>query len=401
MTLPAVVDTLRAQLEASEEYRWIDPQDRASISQSMLAAFDEVSFEASFQEQGRERIRRSIPLFAGPTRNVRLTTIEQASLVLFDPQESDRVQLALGLSFPPQLWPSASISTESMSERFDPYLNRPFRSAHRYKHALRVVRGSLEELGLESIEQLARVIAYGEKWTDGAATWKSGNLDDPWSTDPSHESMITLRVQGDRAAEEHGLRWPSISMRTLWSRSILTIEQGPFDHVVFELRYDEAPNIEPLPFEASTVPKGIPADLLASLLRGGAMYPDGLAALRNEPLTPYTALLTCLFEPAETTTYAMLRDMLRDDELREPALALANHLGARSLLYELECETKDESLRQRLIEATTLQPNPSSDEGDEGDDFDEDDDEDDYDADDIDEDNDWNDDDLEDEEEGQ
>lgn len=385
MTLPSYAEKLRADLEREDtRFRWIDPEARAGVTHALAEGFDEFQFESDFQERGQARIARSVPLFHGPSRTVRLTSEARVSTLLFDPEAPDKVWLALGPNLPPQMWVEAEPTVEGLRRDLGAYLDRPFTSSHRLTRSLRISRGALEDLGLENIDHFANVIAHGEKWMDGAATWKSGCTDDPWPDDTSHASMIQLRVMSDRANEHHAQRRPSISMRTLWSRSVLTIEQGPFDHMVFELRYDDAPKTTQRALDDDRVPDCIPVDLLASLLRGSSVMPATFAELKRGTLTPFVGLLACLLEPAETSTFELLRTMVRDPELREPALSLASSIGARGVLYELECETTDESLRARLAEENTLRPAETND--DDAGEYDDEDDDDDDDFDDEDDD---------------
>jgi hypothetical protein len=362
MSLPPFADRFRAEIEREPtQFRWVDPDERSGLTKALSEGFDEFQFEDGFQGEGLARIARSVPLFHGPSRKVRLTTEERTSTLLFDPESPEKLWLALGPNLPPQMWIEAEPTLDGLKRDLGAYLDRPHTSAHRLTRSLRISRGALEDLGLESIDHFANVIAHREKWTDGVAVWKSGCSDDPWPEDTTHESMIHLRVTSDRAMEQHAQRRPSISMRTLWSRSVLTVELGPWEHIVFELRYDEAPKPSRRTLDDETIPDGIPVDLLASLLRGSSVMPKGLAELKKGPLTPFIGLLACLLEPAETSTVELLRTMVRDPELREPAIALANSIGARGLLYELECETNDDALRSRLADENTLRPAESND----------------------------------------
>jgi len=380
MNLPAFFDQLRADVErADPRFQWIDPADRQAITEALAGAFDENPFSEDFQTQGAARIRRSIPLFRGPARPVRLTQLTRPSTLLFDPEMPGKLLLALGANLPPQLWPEADASAEGLRRDLAPYLDRPFRSAHRMDRCVRVVCGTLDDLGLDSIDTLARIIANSEGWTDGAATWSNASIEDPWPDDPASASMITLHLARERAAEEFSNRRRAISMRTLWSRSQLKIEANPFGYIVFELHYDEAPALSSWPIPAEGIPDKIPADLLGSILRPSKVLKGQLDQLRQGPISIDLCLMACLLEPAETATFDLLRAMLREPGLLDPAVSLASAFGARALLYELECETDDEQLRAGLAEMNTLQPVSGSDDDSDGSDDDSDDSDDDSD----------------------
>jgi hypothetical protein len=374
MSVPSFVEPLRAELESSElPFRPIEPDIRSAITEVLLGGFRMFSFDEEFQSEGEARITRSIPLFSGPIRQPRLTSDERPMILLADPEHEGVLFAALGPNLPPQLWPHAEPTARGIARDLGAYFARPFVSAHRLGRSLRIFRGNLEELGLESIDKLAEVIGRGEQWMDGTATWRSDCLDDPWPDDPSRESMLTLRVIAGNAKEENPARRRSISMRTLWSRSVLTIELSQWGYVVFELRWDSAPRLRTKAVGEGQLPDDLPADLWASLLRGPSALPSAVAEMRKENLTPWAALMTCVLEPTERTTYDMLRGMLhgKDPELRGAAIELACDAGAMSLLYELGCETDDATARDRILELTELSPpaqQADDDDDDDGDD---------------------------------
>ncbi|MCB9608286.1 MAG: hypothetical protein H6716_16985 [Polyangiaceae bacterium] len=367
---------------AGAPFEWIEAEKRELVTNLLLDGWNQFPFDEEFQRAGVARIERCTPLWLGPTRTVRLTQNQRSMVILEDPEHPGLLFAALGPNLPPEFWPAAEASSVGLQRDLEAYVARPFRSTHEYTRRLRVYRGSFEDIGLESLQHLANVIAHGEQWTDGAATWRSGCLTDPWPAEPSSESMLQLRVISDQAAEEHGSRMPSISLRSLWSRSVLKLEEGRWGNVVFELMWDPAPLKLPHRF-VGEFPEDMPVDLVASLLRGSTLTPDGLAKLRDEELTPFAAMVTCLLEPTEATTFELLRELMQseDPELKNAGIGLAADCGARGLLYELGVTTGDAELKARLGELTKLHPPPpqapdDDDEWDDDDDWGEEDDED-------------------------
>lgn len=368
---------------AGAPFEWIEPDRRGRITEALLEGWNQFPFDDELQQAGGARIERCTPLWLGPTRTVRLTQNQRSVVILEDPEHPGLLFAALGPNLPPEFWPAAEASCAGLQRDLEPYIARPFRSTHEFARRLRVYRGSFEDIGLESLQHLANVIAYGEQWTDGAATWRSGCLNDPWPDDPSSESMLNLRVISDQAAEEHGSRMASISLRTLWSRSVLKLEEGRWGNVVFELMWDPAP-LELKHRFTGDFPEDMPVDLVASLLRGSTLTPEGLTKLRDEGLTPFAAMVTCLLEPTEATTFELLRSLMHSDdaELKNAGIGLAADCGARALLYELWSKTSDPELASRLRELTKLHPPPPPDpedddewDEDDGEDWDDDEDE--------------------------
>ena len=90
------------------------------------------------------------------------------------------------------------------------------------------------------------------------------------------KSSISLRDDQYRFAKTlvEGGRFPSVSVRTLFSRSVLTIEQHPFGLWVVELRYAPAPDAAAVRWVneifRSHFPEDLPVDLIGSnVLQGG------------------------------------------------------------------------------------------------------------------------------------
>ena len=221
--LPEWAPALKSEIEANPNagFRWLEPEVGPKISELLLQGFDQFPYGDELQEEGRERIRRSQVLAVGPTRSVRLTQNEQSLVLLADPEQPARVFATLGTHLPPMLWPSAEPSVAGLLRDLEPYLSRPFQGRAELTRSVRILRGSLDDLGVESVEKFAELIAKVEPWLDGTATWGSANDDDPWPEDPTSCSMLQLRVVAERAREQHPARNRSVAMRSLWSRSML------------------------------------------------------------------------------------------------------------------------------------------------------------------------------------
>jgi hypothetical protein len=342
--LPDRVLALRRALP--ERFRWLESEEREPITAALHEGWGRVPLSDEPQAEGHERIARMVPLFAGPTRTTRLTGEAHPSTLVYDP-ETEQLRLALGTDLSPMLWPPAQATPDGIRRDLAAYLDRPHASAHRLSRRLRVYHGSLDELGLESIDQLAQIVDHISGWMDSAATWRNGSDDDPWPDETAHASMLTLRHAQDDAQHEVSSRWPSISMRTLWSRSVLTLQQAPYRGVVLELRWDPAPPDPGSPWSGS-IPIDLPADLAPVFERGDNYLPGALDELLEQPLVPSTVYLACALEPSSPRTHALLRQLLRDPAARDDALGLCDQLGAWSLLLELQAETDDPALRAQL-----------------------------------------------------
>ncbi len=377
--LPSWASALRTELTEHPDtgFDWLSTEDAAEVTQSLLRGAERSPFTDATHGPGGARIKRSVPLATGPTRTVRLTQTQATAALMFDPQSPERVWLSLGPAFPAELWPSAEPTRDGVLRDLGPYLSSSFKSRPQLRRSLRLKKGSLETIGVGSLEEFAELVARLEPWLDGKATWRSGCDHDPWPEDPSRVAMIMLHVAGDEARRTHPQRNESITMRTLWSRSLLTIEEGPCESIIFDIRYDPAPFVTHLPADDGhlLVPEDLPVDLLASMIRGATLTMESLNVVREAGLTPYVAFNEALLAPSESTTYATFRQLLSNPEHRKEAAAIAADFGARGLVYEAACNEPDPELAAEMLSWIELQPGaPNDDDDDDQDDDDEDDD---------------------------
>lgn len=387
MTRPAWAEALETAFTKNPGagFEWL-PKERADLVPDMLVqGLDLAPYGDEFQEEGRARIRRSVALALGPVRRRRLTDEDRPMVLLFDPEVPDRLFATLGTQFPPQLWPSAEPTLEGVLRDLGPYLSGAWPTRASFARTLRVQRSTLTALGVDSIHAFASIMARFEPWLDARATWANASDDDPWPDDPSKHSMIGLRVVSERAQETRRDRRESVTMRTLWSRSYVTIEEGPYESVVVEFRYEPAPFVANLAAGDGRllVPEDLPADLLASLIRSGTTTPASLSKAHAElGLTPEVAVAWATLAPGESTTHARLRELVASSEDRTNAAGIAADLGARGLVYRAALATEDAEEREKLLSWVAMTPpgaptddgEDALDEEDEGDDDDWDDD---------------------------
>ncbi len=342
--LPPWAAALEAEIAAAPDsgFRWLEPHLRDQVRDLTLRALDELPYDDALQERHRARVERCVPLAGGPSRTVRLTGQEHASIVLLDPDLPDRVVVGLGAYFPPVFWPSAAPTLAGIRSELSPYLSSPFKPRAELTRTIRIVRETLQELGFEDISHFARIVGHGERWLDHAATWSNGEDDDPWPDDPASLSMIDLRLLKERASETARARRPSISMRTLWSRSILTIELSPLGHVVFELRYDPAPFVSEVPTGGGELglPTDIPVDLLASLLRGGSVTPETIRRAKAKGVDPNLVMLEVLLQPGEASSFEALRELAASPENLGAVAEIADAVYLRGAMYRVALDDR-------------------------------------------------------------
>lgn len=333
--------------------RFLDEEASQAQSVAMLDAWQGVPFDEGFHASCRARIARSTPIATLPPRKVRLADASEEATLLFDPERDDSLFVSLGHTMPSILWVPLGQTRESAADALSAYLVDDPRSVHVLRRAERVFKGTADQLGLRTLDDLGRAIARFEPWID-APFWSSALDDDPWPMDTASLSMIELRGLLDGCREQAPNRFESRSFRTLWSRSVLRVEKHPFDAFVLELRYEPARHPDVIrelqayfPFRLAD---DVPVDLVASILRGPTVTRGFLAEmLAKEEPSPYLALAACAIAPGETTTLEVLRRLYaKGGDEGDVAVELAGPYQFQGFLLETLATTKNPALRADL-----------------------------------------------------
>jgi hypothetical protein len=277
----------------------------------------------------------------------------------YDPEEPEALWLCLSPAMPSWLWARVGRSPDALRAAIHPYLAEAGPSV-----ALpRVVR-IVKPIDVKNFDRLEGSVKSCELWVDDAA-WGSAFDDDPWLAVAPGQGMVQLTAILRETEEQHAGRFPSRAWRTLWSRSILRMEQHPFDLWVFELRYAPASAkgvIARLNERFNErLPLDLPVDLAASLLRGGNILPEMLDDARAQGKEGLIELaMACALAPGEPRSAELLRgwiDRARSDERTAEALAdIALAYRHEGIFGELCCSLEPGELRERLVGA--LRPPP-------------------------------------------
>lgn len=319
------------------ELTWLEPAEQRSLREQWLAIWDQVPYGEEFHAKCKARIERSIPLAVGPRRYRRLSMTENSLVLLHDPQRPEIPWVSLSIALPSALWIPGATTPDALLERLAPYLGTQRPSITALPRTLRVFK----PMNVEDRSVVVRAMDALELWMDDA-TWENGHDDDPWIDVEPNPGMLRLQVLRDQAQQESPGRFPSTGFRSLWSHSILLIEQVPFGGWIFELHYtpvDDPQLLEDLEADLGIeLPaRDLPVDLAASLLREASMRPDLVDELCETEAE--AALAKVSIEPAEPTSFALLEGWLERSAGDEGMLAQLAELvsGHRfdALLFEL------------------------------------------------------------------
>jgi hypothetical protein len=365
IALPPWAATLEGEIAAApgSGFRWLEPDRRDQARDLTLRALDEYPYGEALQARHRARVERCVVLASGPSRTVRLTGHEHPSIILFDPELPGRVVVSLGVFLPPVFWPSAAPTLAGIQAELSPYFSSQFTPRAELTRTIRIGRETLDELGFDDLAEFARTVGQVERWLDHGTAWHNALDDDPWPADPSSLSMIDLRLVRERAQQTARGRRPSVSMRTLWSRSIVTIELGLFGKVVFEFRYDPAPFVAEIPFVGGgdpVFPTDLPVDLAALLLRGLSIAPETIRRAKANGPDPRLAVAEVVLEPGEATSFSALVELAASKESLAAMADIADAASLRGVLYRVALDDRaPEDLRAWATDRLRLGPPPA------------------------------------------
>ena len=350
--LPSWAEKLRAG--SALALTWLEPKQSRRVQRAWLDAWRHVPYDEAFLAAGSARIQRSIPLATGPRRTRRLSGTPSDLVLVFDPEAPEHVFASFSDVMPPQLWGSAR--PEQLREDLAVYLSEAPTSCARLPRVVRLVK----PLGEQTREVIDASIEHHEPWLDDAA-WGSMHVEDPWPSGATLP-MVSQAALRERSLRDTPSRFASRSYRSLWSRSVVTVEQHPFGLCAFELRYHPVPGPRaPLELRAlKGFPEDLPVDVAASLIRGESILePQVKAALASGDDGPLdVALLTAVAPGAPATDAALWKAASKfaddADGLRTVA-EVAKSYEHRALLFDLYRT----HLREGLEAIVRPQPGPA------------------------------------------
>jgi hypothetical protein len=266
---------------------WLGEEQGRLWSEQWKTSWAAAPWEPQFVERGLNLPERCRVVAQGPTRQRRTSAGGSILLLVHDP-ERDELALLPSTAFPPFGMPYAGRTPASLRAAFADYAREPW-AVPSLPRTLRV----LKPLEIESVDIVLHTIEGTEPWMDDGL-WGSAHDGDPYDELPAQPGPVDLMLIGRRALEQHPGRPPTWSMRSLWSRSVLRIEQHPYGLWVFEVRYQPVQTDLQAPERLTSslaFPPDLPVDVLPSLLRGETLVPSALEllSLQGEPDPFYLA----------------------------------------------------------------------------------------------------------------
>lgn len=355
--------TSRKQAEALRD-RW---QDQGGPGYALAPAV---------REACAARAARAVPLAAGPRRVTRLSPIEHEVQLYADPARPEQLWVGLGEDFPAILWVPAGASREAMEAALAPYTGTEMPRRLALDGVARGFLGSARGLGISEARDVENHFAFVP--SVDMPMWGSDYDDDPWPAEIHGPiNMLAQSVLLRQNMAQRPGRVPSTSWRSLWSRSILSLEQHQDDLFVIELRYQPSKHPEvlrelssPLGLLGARWPVDLPLDVAAALLGFPFQQAAELTEALRDPAqaedAPFLLLALAALRHGELGVAALLREHSRSGDLRRRAAAAiaADRLGYTMLLHEMCAAEPDGELRRQIAARAAFGPSP--DDGDDG-----------------------------------
>jgi hypothetical protein len=286
---------------------WLDAEGRRQLHHGAESVLAGGGRDQRWVQRGHERLERSIPLALGPARHQRLSRAEAHTALFFDPARPEHVSLSLSAAMSPLTWAEAPATAAGLRGLFARCFVAEAQPRARLPGRLR----ALVNFGDVTREDLEEGIAGGHAMIDDTS-WYSTHDDDPWEG-VGDLGALQLTVRLRDARREHPARIPSVSYRTLFTRSVVTIEQHPFGLWVVDIRYAPSPDAAAVRWVNemfhARFPEDVPVDLVGSdILHGGLTFLGEVEeAEAHREIEDFMLIARMALAPGEPETAASVR----------------------------------------------------------------------------------------------
>ncbi|MGA8112878.1 MAG: hypothetical protein WCA46_04350 [Actinocatenispora sp.] len=287
-----------------------------------------------------------------------------------DPQAPDTLWCALGAEYPSWLWfpvpPTVAGLREALSDVLDrPSLRRPdlpasvrgFLGYRRNVQVPHVYSGEFVEFNGADLARYFSGVDYVEP-----RSWGSVRVDDPLRDDVGAVSPLTMMALGRADSAQRLGMVPSMTWRTLHSRSYLSIEVHGQELVCASVRYRPSPAshrgvVARLNERTGrTWPEDLPLDVIGALTGYGFDRADDLAHNLEHPdrIASMVWVLAALWQ-GDLRRTRRLREYAThpDPAVRRAVVRMASWYNYRFLLYDVALVETDPETLGRIDEVLT------------------------------------------------
>ncbi len=351
--------------------RWHTQLEAENLAQDAIERWRDgpagtIHTEATLALAG-DLVRRALPVASGP--DVRGLDRSVCRIQLwFDPARPQQLWLALDEAMPPFLWLPCGTTLPELTHRLRHVTATARPNRCRLPASARGFIGYRLEFGVRDPEtgrvvpatprQLDRYFAANPFMDAGA--WGSAHTDDPWPAEIPDQPELGARMavhERQMCAQARGRVW-SISRRTRWSHSILSLELHHRDVFVLEVRYrptDHGAVIDRVNAHfGCEYPRDLPVDVIAALLgfrfdSAGDLEAALATADGGQAIAPLLRVISALRHSDLGVVVHFRRFMMHPDPSVRSTLynILLSH-NHESLLEEASATEPDDELRGQI-----------------------------------------------------
>lgn len=309
-----------------------------------------------------------VPFGLGPAYDARIDGVQMRPWLWIRKDKPQQILVSLHELMPPILWFSVGQEVAQLYKELGARIEDDSPSVYEFSKQARGFMGTQAMVGADLDELRTH---FSQSPFISPLFWGSAHDDDPWpaSIDLSDqeawdESASDLMAQGDGTL-------PCLSMRTLVSRSTISIEVHLEEVFVVHVHYEPQENqaqIQALNVQfGAHYPEDMPLDVVASLL--GFYFEDDislrsliLAALDSEETAFYVMLLACVGH-GELSVVETLRPFLKDAQkvIRAASVEVSLQKYMRALAWGRLPKEQEKDVLERLTQ-TALEPGAFSEE---------------------------------------
>ena len=357
---PPWLQRWRLRAQEHPEIEVLEPERAAQERERLLALYERggpqgVPLTPQPLELAQRLLERLTPVALGPAYPSRIEGVWHRPWLWASRQQPQQLLLSLHELMPPFLWFAVGQDLQGVFEALDADTTCETSPALELPRVCRAFMGTHEllETDLDGLMQHLSVCPFVE-----SLFWGSAHDEDPWPLQIDASLLDTVGLEATVQLAQQPQSPRSLSLRTVASRSVLTIEdhEGVF---VAQARYEPASHAEQIlainaQFGAH-YPADLPLDVVAALL---GFYFEGAPALREfmaqtqdgEELALYLHVLSCV-RHGEVGLAEELRPWLahRDEQVRLIAAEVALRQGFDALVLSRLFAEPDEALRELLI----------------------------------------------------
>lgn len=362
---PSWLQRWRLQAIGNPELELFDQERQQQEHERLMGIYERGGpMGVSLSEQAlalAERLLEAMtPIGLGPAYPSRIEGISYRPWLWVSRNNPQQILLALHEFMPPFLWFATGQDQAALYTTLERDIAQETSPTLEFERTARAFLGTEDLIGAPDLSELQTHLSINPFIEP--LFWGSAHAQDPWPEEIPTEALEDLGGTSHDQLRQAPLSVPTLSARTIISRSVISVEEHEGVFVV-QVRYEPASHQEQIQALnaqfGSHYPHDLPLDVVAALL--GFYFEDAQALLAfiteaqdAEEIGLYMHILACV-RHGEVGLAEVLRPWLehRDEQARMIAAEIALRQGFRPLVQGRQFSEPDDELRDYLIERLT------------------------------------------------